>query len=106
MQYVKFLNEVSKKSIPVAGGKCANLGEMAKIGLPVPPTFVITSIALKKILPKKLWIRVNRLFVKFGQQICLPISPKCNDICPINDICPKDFTMEELVKKKREARKK
>ncbi|MHA1272388.1 MAG: endonuclease III [Promethearchaeota archaeon] len=58
-----------------------------------------TEDALKDLIPKKLWIRLNHIFVKFGQQICLPISPKC-DICPVNEICPKDFTMENERKKK------
>ncbi|MFX0007091.1 MAG: endonuclease III [Candidatus Hermodarchaeota archaeon] len=58
-----------------------------------------TEAALKKLLPKELWLKVNRLFVRFGQQICLPIRPKC-EICVIKDICPKDFSMETAKKKK------
>ena len=57
-----------------------------------------TEKALKETIPKELWLKLNRLFVRFGQQICLPIRPKC-DICIIRDICPKDFSME-LAKKK------
>jgi endonuclease-3 len=56
-----------------------------------------TEKILKEILPKSQWIRVNRLFVRFGQKICLPIHPKC-DSCPLNTICPKDFTMELALK--------
>lgn len=41
---------------------------------------------LKKKVPKKLWIDLNGVFVKFGQQICKPTNPKCN-ICPIKDYC-------------------
>ncbi|MGQ4873577.1 MAG: endonuclease III [Promethearchaeia archaeon] len=59
-----------------------------------------TEDALKDLIPKKLWIRLNHIFVKFGQQVCLPISPKC-DICPVNEICPKDFTMENERRKKK-----
>ncbi len=62
-----------------------------------------TEAALKKLIPKELWIRLNRIFVKFGQQICLPINPK-HEICPIEEICPKDFTME--IKKKSKKKKK
>ncbi|MFW9819919.1 MAG: endonuclease III domain-containing protein [Candidatus Thorarchaeota archaeon] len=58
-----------------------------------------TEAALKKSIPKELWLKINRLFVRFGQQICLPIRPKC-EICVINDICPKDFSMELANKKK------
>ncbi len=59
-----------------------------------------TEQALKEEIPKDLWIKLNRLFVRFGQQICLPIRPKCQT-CPINDTCPKDFSMEIEIKRKR-----
>jgi endonuclease-3 len=58
-----------------------------------------TEVALKKSIPRELWLRINRLFVRFGQQICLPVRPKC-EICVISDICPKDFSMELANKKK------
>jgi len=41
---------------------------------------------LKNILPKKYWKDFNHLFVRFGQTICLPVSPKCS-ICPIKEYC-------------------
>jgi len=41
---------------------------------------------LKKIIPKKYWDEFNHLFVKFGQTICLPISPFCSK-CPITNFC-------------------
>ncbi|MBD3353777.1 MAG: endonuclease III [Candidatus Lokiarchaeota archaeon] len=53
-----------------------------------------TEKKLKELIPKDQWIRINRIFVKFGQQICLPINPK-HDICPVEDMCPKDFSMEQ-----------
>ncbi len=59
-----------------------------------------TEQALKKLLPRDLWIDLNRLLVRFGQQICLPIHPKC-EICPLNKTCPKDFSMENELKKKK-----
>ncbi len=59
-----------------------------------------TEEALKNKIPKNLWIKINRLFVRFGQQICLPKNPKC-EICPLNTICPKNFTMENKMKKKK-----
>jgi endonuclease-3 len=62
-----------------------------------------TEQSLKEVIPKELWINLNRLLVRFGQQICLPIHPKC-DSCPIGDLCPKDFTME-IAKKKKKKRK-
>ncbi len=43
---------------------------------------------LKNILPDKYWDDFNHLFVKFGQTICVPISPFCSK-CPINKYCKK-----------------
>ena len=59
-----------------------------------------TEKELKKILPKDLWIRASRTIVRFGQQHCNPLHSKCNT-CPIEIMCPKDFTMEEEAKRKR-----
>ncbi|MFW9971040.1 MAG: endonuclease III [Candidatus Odinarchaeota archaeon] len=58
-----------------------------------------TEKELKIAIPRELWLKLNRLFVRFGQQICLPIRPKCH-ICIINEDCPKDFSMESTDKKK------
>ncbi len=62
-----------------------------------------TEKALKEKIPKDQWIRLNRLFVKFGQQICIPINPK-HDLCPIEHSCPKDFSMEEERKEKKKKK--
>jgi len=45
VQYIAWFRELRKDSIPTAGGKGANLGEMYKAGFPVPPGFVITAQA-------------------------------------------------------------
>ncbi|TFG16016.1 MAG: endonuclease III [Promethearchaeota archaeon] len=58
---------------------------------------------LKNKIPKEQWIRINRLFVRFGQQICRPQNPKC-DNCPLNNSCPRDFSIE--IETKREKKKK
>jgi len=50
---VVWFNEVSKDSLAVAGGKGANLGEMAGAGLPVPNGFVVTAQAYAEFLDKK-----------------------------------------------------
>jgi endonuclease-3 len=55
-----------------------------------------TEVELSKFLPKKYWIDINELLVRFGQELCRPIGPKCV-ICPMNDICPTG--MEKLNKK-------
>ncbi len=45
-----------------------------------------TEEELKRILPKGYWYDFNHLFVKFGQTICLPVSPYCSR-CPIKQFC-------------------
>jgi endonuclease-3 len=47
-----------------------------------------TEEALKKILPKKYWKDFNDIFVTFGQNICVPISPFCSK-CSIIKYCPR-----------------
>jgi len=42
--------EVDKTDIPLVGGKGANLGELAKAGLPVPPGFIVTAGAYFRFL--------------------------------------------------------
>ena len=42
-KYVKWLPDIGKEDVKEAGGKAANLGEMIKLGLPVPPGFVINA---------------------------------------------------------------
>ena len=42
---VVWFNEVTKKDIPLVGGKGANLGEMAHLRIPVPPGFIVTANA-------------------------------------------------------------
>lgn len=47
-----------------------------------------TEKALEKTLPVKYWIEINELFVRYGQAVCTPISPKCS-ICPMDKNCRK-----------------
>lgn len=61
-----------------------------RLGLVVTKNPEETEIELKKVLPQKYWINVNILLVKFGQNICRPVSPRCG-ICILNDICSKIY---------------
>ncbi len=63
-----------------------------------------TEHALRNKIPRELWLNLNRSLVRFGQQVCKPINPSCN-ICVINDICPKDFSMELAKKEKKKKSK-
>ena len=43
---------------------------------------------LRRILPRRFWIPLNELLVRYGQEVCTPLSPHCS-ICPINGECLK-----------------
>ncbi len=45
-----------------------------------------TEMELKKLIPKELWRKVNLTLVRFGQQVCRPLKPRCGQ-CPVRDVC-------------------
>ncbi|MCQ1536448.1 endonuclease III [Methanosarcina sp. KYL-1] len=47
-----------------------------------------TENELKKLFPRHYWKHINLLLVKLGQNICRPLSPRC-EVCILNDMCPK-----------------
>ena len=49
-----------------------------RLGLVQTKTPEDTEFELMKIIPKNLWLDINETFVKYGQNICKPISPMCN----------------------------
>jgi endonuclease-3 len=47
-----------------------------------------TETALRARLPSRYWIGYNDLLVSFGQNVCLPVSPRCSQ-CPVAEACPR-----------------
>ncbi len=45
-----------------------------------------TEQALMKILPRRYWISINELLVRYGQTVCTPLSPWCS-ACPVSQWC-------------------
>ncbi|MGR3177855.1 MAG: endonuclease III domain-containing protein [Candidatus Anammoxibacter sp.] len=45
-----------------------------------------TEMALRKKLPKKYWKVYNDFLVTYGQNICVPVSPKCS-VCKVINYC-------------------
>ena len=45
-----------------------------------------TERQLMEKVPVEYWNKINDLFVAFGQTICKPVKPKCEE-CPIKDYC-------------------
>ncbi|MEM5853251.1 MAG: PEP/pyruvate-binding domain-containing protein [Candidatus Aenigmatarchaeota archaeon] len=50
MEFVAWFEQLNKDSINIAGGKGANLGELTRMKMPVPPGFVITTKAFEKFI--------------------------------------------------------
>jgi endonuclease III len=61
-----------------------------------------TRAALESWLPKELWREINYMLVGFGQTICLPRGPKCNECTLSKGLCPAAYTRspkKKVVKK-------
>ncbi|VVC86553.1 unnamed protein product [Leptidea sinapis] len=57
-----------------------------------------TRKALESWLPKELWSEINHLLVGFGQTICVPVAPNCDE-CLNRDICPSKHLARKSPKK-------
>jgi endonuclease-3 len=64
-----------------------------RIGLVKTKTPEQTEAGLMKVVPKRYWVVLNHMFVRFGQQVCKPIRPECWH-CPIVKLC--DFPDKNL----------
>ncbi|RPA83037.1 DNA glycosylase [Ascobolus immersus RN42] len=61
-----------------------------------------TRAALESWLPKHLWREINHMLVGFGQTICLPRGPKCDECTLSKGLCPAAYTRtpkKKLIKK-------
>jgi pyruvate,water dikinase len=63
-KYVFWFEELGQHQKSLVGKKCANLGEIAKIGLPVPPGFALSVKAYEEFLDKTNAIREIRNYLK------------------------------------------
>jgi len=91
-------------ALPGVGRKTANLVLSAGFGLPAICVDIhvhricnrwgyvqtrdpdATEMVLRGQLPADYWLRINRLLVTLGQQICHPTSPRCSQ-CPVAPCC-------------------
>ncbi|MEW6193386.1 MAG: phosphoenolpyruvate synthase [Bacillota bacterium] len=46
-KFIKWFDELGRHDVALVGGKGANLGEMTRVGIPVPPGFCVTAEAYK-----------------------------------------------------------
>jgi len=45
-----------------------------------------TELELSKLVDRRLWVKVNNMFVIYGQNICLPLKPNCK-ACDLKKMC-------------------
>jgi len=65
-----------------------------------------TRKALQAWLPKEHWGAdgVNKLFVGFGQTVCKPVGPNCDE-CKCSRLCPSAFDFPKFKKGKKKVKK-
>lgn len=68
-----------------------------RIGLVRTTTPEQTEAELMKVVPKRYWLELNELFVRFGQTICRPVGPRCS-ICSLRPVC--DYYNQVVLKQK------
>lgn len=59
-----------------------------------------TEMILRDKLPRKYWIDINSILVAYGQSICRPVSPRCDE-CVVASLCPKIGVTPRKTKKKK-----
>jgi len=59
-----------------------------RLGLVATSNPTETEFALMDTVPRRYWIGYNELMVRFGQQVCKPISPHCST-CAVLRSCPR-----------------
>ncbi len=70
-----------------------------RIGMVKTSTPLETEMELRKILPEEFWKPTNAIFVPFGQFLCRPVNPKCNQ-CPIYHVCSRNNVQQKKKKLK------
>ncbi|MAH47394.1 phosphoenolpyruvate synthase [Candidatus Pacearchaeota archaeon] len=80
-EYIIWLSSLGKKDVQLAGGKGANLGEMYKIGMPVPPAFVVTTKAFHYFLKQaKVEEKVKEMLNKIDVDDTADLEEKAREI--------------------------
>ena len=57
-----------------------------------------TEEELVKSVPRRYWLELNDLFVRFGQTVCKPIGPHCSE-CSLSSSCPYNLATASKLRK-------
>ena len=94
---IVWLDELNKDSIPIAGGKGANLAEMYNSKFPVPPAFIVTAAAFKAFIESTgLKNRILGEIKKIDMENTLQLETKAKEIQSMitNTDMPKGLAQE------------
>jgi pyruvate,water dikinase len=70
-RYCVWFDELTREDVPLAGGKGANLGDMVQAGLPIPPGYVITAPAYRRVLEQaELETKIDDLLLNLDRSVC------------------------------------
>ncbi|MCX8200267.1 MAG: phosphoenolpyruvate synthase [Candidatus Micrarchaeota archaeon] len=97
MAYVMWFSDLTKEDVGIAGGKGANLGEMTRAGLPVPPGFVLTAEAYFQFIKNEgLEPKIKSIIRKTNIYNADELQKASNDIKQLimNGKMPKDVEKE------------
>jgi len=64
-----------------------------RMGLVSTATPEETERELERVFPRRLWIGINHVFVRYGQNVCRPRIPDCGS-CPFAGWCPSSKASE------------
>jgi pyruvate,water dikinase len=66
-----WFGDLDRSSIPIAGGKGANLGDMVQADFPIPPGFVICTPAYHQVVEEAgIWEKIDRLLKDLDRDDC------------------------------------
>jgi pyruvate,water dikinase len=79
-----WFDELTRNDVPLAGGKGANLGDMVRASLPVPPGFVITAPAYRLLVESAgLVDKIDDLLLDLDRSLCdelQAVEPQIRDL--------------------------
>ncbi len=74
-KWIYWLEELGQEHNDLVGKKCANLGEMTKLGMKVPPGFAVSADGYKKFMELTgLKEKIQTYFASFGPELKLSVA--------------------------------
>ena len=96
IERIAWFKDLNKESLPVAGGKGANLGEMFNLGLPIPPGFAISAQTYKEFIEETdIKEKISEILKTIDIENTEQLQTKANDIQKLIVSIPVPETIKE-----------